>query len=317
MIALLVGTNIQSALDPAGPQAARIATLWWFLFGLLGAIFIAVIGFLLFAVVRRGPAATSERTLGRNITVLTVGTVAILFGLVIVSVSTGKSISQLGDRKGIMTIEVTGNQWWWQFRYMNSDPSLIFTTANELHIPVGQPVTIRGTSNDVIHSFWVPNLHGKTDLIPSRVTQQTLEADFAGRFRGQCAEFCGMQHAQMAIWVIAEPRDQFNQWMKNQLQSAAPPSTPSQFRGQQVFLGNGCVLCHAIQGTSAGGQNAPDLTHLASRGTIAAGTLRNTRESLRHWITDPQQPKPGNHMATIRLDDKDVPPLLDYLESLK
>jgi cytochrome c oxidase subunit 2 len=249
--------------------------------------------------------------------VLTVGTVAILFGLVIVSVSTGKSISQLGDRKGIMTIEVTGNQWWWQFRYMNSDPSLIFTTANELHIPVGQPVTIRGTSNDVIHSFWVPNLHGKTDLIPSRVTQQTLEADFAGRFRGQCAEFCGMQHAQMAIWVIAEPRDQFNQWMKNQLQSAAPPSTPSQFRGQQVFLGNGCVLCHAIQGTSAGGQNAPDLTHLASRGTIAAGTLRNTRESLRHWITDPQQPKPGNHMATIRLDDKDVPPLLDYLESLK
>ena len=317
MIALLVGTNIQSALDPAGPQAARIATLWWFLFGLLGAIFIAVIGFLLFAVVRRGPAATSERTLGRNITVLTVGTVAILFGLVIVSVSTGKSISQLGDRKGIMTIEVTGNQWWWQFRYMNSDPSLIFTTANELHIPVGQPVTIRGTSNDVIHSFWVPNLHGKTDLIPSRVTQQTLEADFAGRFRGQCAEFCGMQHAQMAIWVIAEPRDQFNQWMKNQLQSAAPPSTPSQFRGQQVFLGNGCVLCHAIQGTTAGGQNAPDLTHLASRGTIAAGTLRNTRESLRHWITDPQQPKPGNHMATIRLDDKDVPPLLDYLESLK
>ncbi len=176
---------------------------------------------------------------------------------------------------------------------------------------------IRGTSNDVIHSFWVPNLHGKRDLIPSRVSTEWIEADRPGRFRGQCAEFCGTQHAHMALWVIAEPPAQFEAWMGRQLQPAVEPTSPDLEHGRQVFLNNACVFCHHIGGTTAAGQVAPDLTHLASRLTIAAGTLPNTKGNLAGWIADPQQIKPGNHMATLGLPAGDLQPLVDYLESLE
>ena len=202
-------------------------------------------------------------------------------------------------------------------RYLSDDPSQIVTTANEIHIPVGRPVMIRGTSHDVIHSFWVPNLHGKRDLIPSRITTEWIEADRPGRFRGQCAEFCGLQHAHMALWVIAESDDEFARWRERQLQPALPPSDPVKARGRDVFLNHACVFCHTIQGTTAAGQIGPDLTHLASRSTIAAGTLPNTKGNLGGWIVDPQNIKPGNHMATVDLKPEDLQPLLDYLGSLQ
>jgi cytochrome c oxidase subunit 2 len=240
-----------------------------------------------------------------------------LFGLVIISVSTGKATSDPIKAADALTVEITGNQWWWSVRYPNTDASRIAVSANEVHIPVGQPVRIRGTSNDVIHSFWVPNLQGKRDLIPSHITTDWIQADHAGRFRGQCAEFCGLQHAHMALWVVAEPADKFEAWLAHQLQPAATPIDPVRRRGQQVFLNSGCVLCHAVAGTTAAGELGPDLTHFASRSTIAAGTLPNNKGNLAGWIADPQNIKPGTRMATVPVNASDMQPLLEYLEGLQ
>ncbi|SRR5579884_1522620 len=322
--------NKQSAVNPAGPQAGRIDTLWWSFFWLLGVIFIIVM--ILTLLTLRRPRRdfdqqrietthkASEETdsrLRRIITGATILTIVILFVLIVASSVVGKQNSEFSTAPNQLTVQVTGNQWWWQIEYLNSDPSQVLVTANEIHVPVGRPVQIRGLSNDVIHSFWVPNLNGKRDLIPSRVTTQWIQADHAGEFRGQCAEFCGLQHAHMAVWVIAEPEDKFLAWYKAQLQPAAKPSTPEQQRGQQVFLNYECVYCHAIQGTPASGQNGPDLTHFGSRRGIAANTLPNTTGNLAGWILDPQSVKPGNHMATVPVSSTDLHPLVEYLESLK
>jgi cytochrome c oxidase subunit 2 len=176
---------------------------------------------------------------------------------------------------------------------------------------------IRGTSQDVIHSFWLPDLNGKRDLIPSRVTTEWIQADHPGRFRGQCAEFCGMQHAHMSLWVIADSPEDFEKWMGRQLQPALDPADPHLIAGRDVFLKYACVYCHSITGTTANGQVAPDLTHFASRTTLAAGTLPNTRGNLAGWIADPQTVKPGNHMATLHIKAEELQPLVDYLESLQ
>jgi cytochrome c oxidase subunit II len=320
----------QSAVDAAGTQASKIEWLFWSFTILLSAIFVIVIGFTLWTLVRRhrgfdqerlevthAPSGATEERLKRVVIGATVLTVVILFGLLIASVTTGKALAEIGNKENAIAVEITGNQWWWYVRYLDQDASRVLGTANELHIPVGRPVMIRGTSNDVIHSFWVPNLHGKRDLIPSRVTTEWIQADRPGRFRGQCAEFCGTQHAHMALWVVAEPEAQFQEWMKHQLEPSATPSDPNLLHGQQVFLGSSCIMCHTIRGTSASGQVAPDLTHLGSRMTIAAGTLPNNKGSLGGWVTDPQNIKPGNHMATVDLKAEDLQSLLDYLESLK
>lgn len=308
-------TSLQSALDAAGRHAQNIENLWWFFLALLSAVFVIVLCLALVALVRRRPAG--ERALVRAVTAGGVITTLILFALIVISVLTGKSISTPVAGSNPLLVTVIGNQWWWYFRYENSDPRRILVTANELHIPIGRPVLIRGTSLDVIHSFWAPNLQGKRDLIPSRITEEYLEADRPGRFRGQCAEFCGLQHAKMALWVVAETPQQFDAWTNQQLQPAAVPTTPDTIRGQQVFLNHACIYCHTIQGTPARGDVGPDLTHLASRASIAAGTLPNDKGHLAGWIADPQRVKPGNHMATISIAAEDMQPLIDYLESLK
>ncbi|HEX4167800.1 MAG TPA: cytochrome c oxidase subunit II [Bryobacteraceae bacterium] len=320
----------QSVLDHAGPQSGSIDVLWWSFFWLLGAIFLAVMIVLLLTLTRRHPgieqeplesshrpSEQTESRLRHVVTGATIATLIILFVLIVASVSTGKANSELSSRKNPLTIEVTGNQWWWQVRYVSSDPSRTLVSANEIHIPVGRPIQIRGLSNDVIHSLWVPNLNGKRDLIPSRVTTQWLEADHVGAYRGQCAEFCGLQHAHMAIWVIAEPEAKFEAWMQSQLQPAIAPLDPVKQHGQQVFMNNACIFCHQIRGTTAAGQNAPDLTHFGSRRGIAANTVPNTPGNLAGWIVDPQSMKPGNHMATIAVNSTDLQPLTEYLESLK
>lgn len=319
----------QSALDAAGSEAASIQHLWWFFLILLGTIFVIVMILTLGALVRRQPASDrqlveqhhwpspeTEHKLSRRVGTAVIATVLILFLLIVISVMTGKSIAPERAQNALV-VTVLGNQWWWYFRYDNQDASKIVVTANELHIPVGRQVLIRGTSLDVIHSFWAPNLQGKRDLIPSRVTEEYLEADHPGRFRGQCAEFCGLQHAKMALWVVAESPDQFQAWMNQQLQSSVAPSNFDTQRGQQIFLNHECVFCHNINGTPAHGNVGPDLTHLASRSTIAAGTLANTKGNLAGWIADPQRIKPGNHMATVPIASNEMQPLVDYLESLK
>jgi cytochrome c oxidase subunit II len=320
----------QSMWHAAGSNATHIRELAVFFGVLLSAIFVIVIGLALLSLGRRHrgiqqeplegshqASARTEAKLRGVVSIATGITVLILFGLTIVSVSVGELVSASVAPAGSMTIEVTGTQWWWKVRYASDDPRRVLQTANEIHIPVGQPVTIRGASDDVIHSFWVPSLQGKRDLIPGRPTLEWLQADRPGEYRGQCAEFCGMQHAHMAFWIIAEPQDQFNTWMDHQLQPAAEPSDEETKRGQEIFIKSACVLCHAIRGTDAAAQAGPDLTHFGIRQTIAAGTLTNTKGNLAGWIADPQNIKPGTHMATVPIQPADMQPLIDYLESLK
>ena len=217
----------------------------------------------------------------------------------------------------VATVQVIGHQWWWEVNYQDENPSRSFTTANEIHIPVGVPVRVSLTSPDVIHSFWVPSLNGKTDLIPGRENTTTIEADRPGTYRGQCAEFCGVQHAHMALLVVAEPKEAFEAWRARQVQPAAEPAGDAEKRGRDVFLSGPCVMCHRIRGTIAGGSLGPDLTHVAGRQTLAAATIPNTPGYLAAWIEDPQHVKPGNRMPITQIAPPDMHPLLAYLETLE
>jgi cytochrome c oxidase subunit II len=319
----LVGSaEMQSALDPAGPQAARISDLWWLMCAVCSAVFLAVIGALLYAVFHARPSdadvagPATERRMTSVVAGATAITAVILFALLVVSIFAGRGLSE-PSAPDPMTLEVIGHQWWWEVHYVDPVPSQRLVTANEMHIPVGRPVMLKLTSQDVIHSFWAPNLHGKRDLIPGHTTTLAFQVDKLGVFRGQCAEFCGYQHAHMAFLIVAEPPDQFAAWIDEQRRPAAQPADAAQQKGQEVFLSSSCVLCHTIRGTPAGGTVAPDLTHLASRRTIAAGTLPNTPGHLAGWIIDPQNIKPGNKMPPNTLDAEDLQALLAYLESLQ
>ena len=212
---------------------------------------------------------------------------------------------------------MTGHQWWWQVQYQNRDPTQVFQTANEIRIPVGRPVTFDLESTDVIHSFWVPDLMGKQDMIPGRTNTLTVEAARPGLYRGQCAEYCGLQHAHMAFFVFAEPPAVFDAWRRHELQSASPPRTPGQVAGLRLFLGGPCAACHTVSGTGAGGNLGPDLTHFGSRATIAAGLLHNTPANLDLWLKNPQALKPGNYMPPLNLAPRQRAALVAYLEALK
>ena len=320
----------QSMWHASGYNAAHIQELAIFFGILLGVIFLIVLGFALLTIGRRHrgiqqepiegshhPSEQTESRLRRVVSIATGITVLILFGLTILSVSMGKTVSASIAPAGSLYIDITGTQWWWKVRYANEDSSRILLTANEIHVPIGRPIAIRGNSEDVIHSFWVPSLQGKRDLIPGRPTLEWLQADQPGEYRGQCAEFCGLQHAHMAFWVIAHTPDQFDAWMNSQLRPAAEPSNEDESRGREIFLKSACILCHTIRGTDAAAQVGPDLTHFGSRKTIAAGTLDNTKGNLAGWIADPQTIKPGTHMATVPIQPAEMQPLIDYLESLK
>jgi cytochrome c oxidase subunit 2 len=319
----------QSALDPAGPQAGRISGLWWLMLYVCSGVFLSVIAFLLIAMFRNRkerrdasdepdikPEPKRERRMTRVVVGAVAATVIILSIFIISSYSTGRSLYSTSDERAL-SIKITGQQWWWDVEYDAVPASQVVHTANEIHIPVGQPVKLRLTSKDVIHSFWVPNLNGKKDLIPGHEIVLTFQADRAGEYRGQCAEFCGYQHAHMAFSIIAEEPDKFYEWMNRQRAPAAAPASDVERRGQQIFLASPCVMCHTVRGTDAGGRVAPDLTHLKSRATIAASTLPNTREHLASWVTNSQEIKPGNHMPPVPFSTEDLQALVAYLESLK
>jgi cytochrome c oxidase subunit 2 len=308
----------QSALDPHGPVAARIATLANILFAIATTVFVVVLAFLIIGIVRRRQAvasSTAEGTPDSSRTIVVGGIILPAIILVAVFAYTLRDMIALAgpDQPAAVTIDVIGHQWWWEVKYPDDD----VTTANEIHVPVGEPVTIRLTTGDVIHSFWVPELISKRDLIPGRDNDIWLQADQAGAYRGQCAEFCGVQHAFMAFLVIAEPPDQFASWLSHQNDPATDPTDPALIQGQHAFLGSACVYCHTVKGTVATGVAGPDLTHLASRQTLAAGTLSNTRGSLSGWIADPQSIKPGNYMPNLHLDPGDLQAIVAYLESLR
>jgi cytochrome c oxidase subunit II len=315
------------ALAVAGPQAAQIGELWNLTVFICTAVFCAILLGVVFALWRSGRARDDEpadlSSIGRHergpyLSVLwSVGvSIVLLLVLVVASVVTDRALARMSLENAV-NIDVTGHQWWWELRYGGDKPSDSFTTANELHIPVGRPVILKLRADDVIHSFWVPSLAGKKDLIPGRTATLHFRADQAGRYRGQCAEFCGFQHAFMAFEVIAEPPDRYDAWVAAQRQPAAEPTDAGARRGQEVFLGSACIMCHAIEGTTAGARKAPDLTHLASRTTIAAGTLPNRSAELARWIANPQEFKPGTNMPATALPADDMRALVAYLESLK
>jgi cytochrome c oxidase subunit 2 len=312
-------SGIQSALEPAGMQAEKIDQLWQIFLGVSVVVYVLVLVFLLVALLRKRPAVlgdTPSPGVQRAVQVATGVTVVTLFGLLTASILTGRALSDVPDRA--IQIGVIGRQWWWQIEYDHRDRSKRVTTANEIVIPVGEPVTLHLQSPDVIHSFWVPNLHGKRDLIPGKpAATLTLRADRPGVYRGQCAEFCGYQHANMALWVTALPRADYETWLEASRQPSRAPSTAKQREGQEVFMRSPCPLCHTIQGTPASGKTGPDLTHFASRRSIGAGVVPNRRGFLGGWILDAQHIKPGSQMPSIALGQGELDPLIDYLESLK
>jgi cytochrome c oxidase subunit 2 len=309
---------LQTVLDPAGSQAVHIHFVWLLFLWVSIAVYFTVVAFLGAAILRNVPndAATDQSArAGRAVIAASVLTTIILFGLLAASAVKGHAISSLRPTDALK-IRLTGHQWWWDAVYPTSDPSQEVTTANEIHIPVGRAVQLELASGDVIHSFWVPNLHGKTDLLPGKTTTIWLRADKPGVYRGQCAEFCGLQHAHMALAVFAESRDEFAAWYARQLDAAAEPTDAAQTRGRNIFLAS-CGVCHTLRGTEAGGRYGPDLTHVAARRTIAAGTLAFDRDSLLRWIAGSQNVKPGNNMPSFSLKADDLRAVVSYLEDLK
>jgi cytochrome c oxidase subunit 2 len=320
LITMTAAAADQSVLHPSGPQAAHIHWLWDVMLWTTGVIYILVLLVLFAGAWRRRKATAATTMTDAKLEKYVIASVAvstvILFGLLVASVAVGKATSDLDARNGL-TINVTGYQWWWRVEYVHPEPAQYITTANEIHIPVGRPVTFVLTSSDVIHSFWAPNLHGKRDLLPNQKNSLVLRADEPGVYRGQCAEFCGLQHAKMALVIIAEPQEKFDAWYTNQLKPAAEPVTEGQVKGRDVFLSHACVMCHTIRGTQANARLGPDLTHINSRATIAAGTLPNERGHLGGWISNPQSIKQGVRMPPNPLMPDELSALLGYLESLK
>jgi cytochrome c oxidase subunit 2 len=318
------GALDQSMLEPSGPQAGRITTQLWLSFYVAATVYVLTAGCLFYALgrsrrrARDGAAlpADAERVMTRGVAIGAGLTLAILLLFLFYDFSVGRTLSAVPTKRPL-TIELVGHQWWWEVHYDDSLPQNRVTTANEIHIPVGEPVLFRLAAPDVIHSLWVPNLGGKKDLIPGYTQSLWLQADTAGVYRGQCAEFCGMQHAKMALFVIAEPRERFNEWARQMRKPAETPTDTAAKRGSEIFMTRTCVMCHAIDGTTAGSNAGPDLTHLASRRTIAAGTLPNTRGNLAGWIVDPQTIKPGANMPPNMLAPRELEALLAYLETLK
>jgi cytochrome c oxidase subunit 2 len=280
-------------------------------------VFSLVMVFLFVALVRglQRNTASSERALTRGVATAVTLTVVVLIGLLVASVTTGRAAA--AHATSAVTIDVSGHQWWWEVEYDHAVPSERFFTANEIHIPVGRQVVLKVQSRDVIHSFWAPNLQGKRDLIPGYTTAIWMQADREGRFRGQCAEFCGKQHAHMAFDVVAESEPAFEQWRAHMREQAKDPQTAEERRGHALFMRDRCSSCHTVRGTDAGGLVGPDLTHIAARQTLAAGTLPNTPSHLGDWIKNSQSIKPYNQMPPASYPAEDLAALVAYLDSLR
>jgi cytochrome c oxidase subunit 2 len=313
----------QSALHPQAPQAHEISRLILTFTIVSAVVWVLVMLVLLIGLIRRkaeraGPLDVDvprERRAGRTIFACAAATMLIVLALSVLSYLAQRTV--FATTPSAVTVLVTGHQWWWQVEYEDESPHRTFTTANEIRVPVGEPVTVKLETRDDIHSFWVPSLTGKMDLIAGQQNQIQFTALKPGVYRGQCAEFCGLQHAHMAFQVIALPPEQFSAWRDAQIRSAYAPDDPQSEAGERLFRAKGCALCHTIRGTLAGGRLGPDLTHFASRQTIAAGTLPLNPGALAAWISDPQHIKPGNFMPTVHLQPDELIALVHYLRSLR
>jgi cytochrome c oxidase subunit 2 len=307
-------TKSPNVLAPKGPAERAAAGIWWPMVWVSTAVTIFVVVMGLYGVVRgrriREEDIRREVSWGdRFILIAGLGvTGAILIGFFVYSLSRTTLLARAAPG---LEIQVIGHDWWWEVRYPNGA-----VTANEIHIPAGQRVNLTLSSVDVIHSLWVPELGPKIDLIPGRTTHTWFRADHPGEFRGQCAEYCGLQHAHMAFFVVADAPDAFARWMSNMALPARAPTTALAKQGESVFLSNTCIGCHAVRGTSASGLLGPDLTHMATRQMIAAGTIPLTAGDLATWITDPDSIKPGVTMPPTTLTPDELRALVTYLLGL-
>lgn len=325
------GANPQSSLDPAGPTAETIDNLFWLVFWIAAIIFFLVQGALLVAIFRFRQRKGKDRPVRQvhgNMRLELVWTIIPVVVLAVIAVPTLSTLfdirSEPDPADNALQVEVTGHQWWWEFTY----PEYGFRTANELHIPVDRPVYLTMTSADVIHSFWVPPLNGKRDAVPGRISHLTLQADEPGVYIGQCAEFCGLAHADMRVRVFAETAEDFEAWATAQAQPAMIPTDGPAAAGWETFS-TICVACHAVEGTQAQIRIAPDLTHFASRTSFAGATIDNTTENLRAWLHDPSSLKPMRPdlnkpsqgrilgMPNFNLTDQQIDDLIALLETFK
>ena len=321
-----------SIFDPVSPPAQSIVNLSILVLAITGFIFLVVEGVFVYAIVRfrrRATDGTSEppQVYGSKPIEIawTAAPALVVFVLVLVTTRTlwEVNVTPPAPRTGdnALFVTVVGRQWWWEYNYETYDGrSLGFTTANELHVPVGEgemqrPVFLTLKSADVAHSFWVPRLGGKVDLIPGKTNSLWFQTDRPGLYLGQCAEYCGMQHANMLIRVVAEPAAEFDRWLEHQAQPGV--DEPGARDGRAAFLAQSCVNCHRIRGTSAAGGYAPDLTHMMSRQTLAAGMVPNTPDNLRQWLADPQKIKPGCLMPAFGLSTADLDRIAGYLLTLR
>lgn len=313
----------QSTFHPASDFALALddlfRTIFWFAVG----VFVVVEGLLLYVVLRyrARPGGTAREIHGS--TVLEIAwTLAPAVVLVFIAVPTMQTIFATEGRADpeALEVEVVGHQWWWEFRY----PELGIVTANEAHVPVGRPVALRMTSADVIHSFWVPRLGGKRDVMPGRTTRLAFLPDSVGAFMGQCAEFCGESHANMRLWVMVDSAEEFDVWVAGQ-RTAPPPVDSLQglvregaevFRAVREPANHSCIACHTVEGVSFGALG-PSLTHVGSRRSLAGGILPNTAEGMARWLRDPPGVKPGSLMPRIVLTEREITALVAYLQSLQ
>jgi cytochrome c oxidase subunit 2 len=312
------GENRQSTLDPHSSPADDITTLWWGMLAASGVVFAGVLFLIGLSILRRRregfPVVGTDE---RKITVLVVAfgilipvlSLSVLFFIADIGVVKATDAPTKGQTR--MTIDVVGRQWFWEARYPGSGA----VTANEIHIPARTPVKVVLTSPDVIHSFWVPELNKKVDAIPGHRNDLLLYADKPGVYRGQCAEFCGLQHAKMAMTIYADPPQRFSAWLRDEAKPIA--ASAQQSPGFQAFTQNDCGSCHALRGTSARGNIGPDLTHLMTRKTLGALTIPNTRNNLTAWVRNPQQFKPGNKMPDLDIPAAQFTHLMTFLRSLK
>lgn len=331
LLAACTPSHPQSTFDTSGPVARQQLALFWIILWVGVAVFIAVMAALIYPVIRyrrRPEHGDPEQIHGhRNLEIAWTIVPALI--LAVVAVPSAMAIfdttnSPKPAEDGGLVVEAIGHQWWFEFTYPGHD----FKTANELHIPVGEVVNVKLDSVDVIHSFWIPKIAGKVDMIPNNDNSLWIQADETGEFLGQCAEFCGVSHANMRFMVVVETRQEFETWLDAQTRPAVEPLDPLAVEGQTIFMSTeaGCRGCHTIDGSRARGVTGPDLTHFASRGHFVGAILENTQENLRHWLEEPEDVKPGNLMARDAvvyntpgraLTEPQVSALIAYLRSLK
>jgi cytochrome c oxidase subunit 2 len=327
LLALAGCDGIQSAEGRDGVQSALIGNLFDAFLWVTGTVYLFVIVLLALAIVRgrrhrainagwQGEVPPKVESAWRVGLIAFVGaTGLILAGLTIATWLTDRALASAA-KAAPLEITVIGHQWWWEVRYESPNPNEELRTANELHLPVGRTAHISLQSPDVIHSLWIPNLAGKQDLIPGRDTDLTVHPNHLGKYRAECAEYCGLQHAHMVLPVTVETGAQFSAWYKAGLKPPPVPTGGQAFAGYTLFTTRQCASCHNVAGTPAFGQVAPDLSHVASRPTVA-GTLPMSASNLAQWIADPQAVKPGNNMPKVPLSSAELAAVTAYLETLK